>query len=56
MAEIINLRHARKARVRKEKAEKASEKRRVHGRSKAERQNEEQEHKRREQDLDGKML
>ena len=56
MAEIINLRHARKARVRKEKAEKASEKRRAHGRSKAERLGAEQERKRREQELDGKKL
>ena len=56
MAEIINLRQARKARAREEKAEKASEKRRVHGRSKAERLGEEQERKRREQELDGKKL
>jgi hypothetical protein len=56
MAEIINLRHARKTRARNEKAEKASEKRRVHGRSKAERLSEEQERKRLEQELDGKKL
>jgi hypothetical protein len=56
MAEIINLRHARKTRARNEKAEKASEKRRVHGRSKAERLSEERERKRRAQELDGKKL
>ena len=56
MAEIINLRHARKTRARNEKAEKASEKRRIHGRSKAERLDEEQERKRQEQELDGKKL
>jgi hypothetical protein len=56
MAEIINLRHARKTRARDEKAEKASEKRRVHGRSKAERLSEERERKHRELELDGKKL
>lgn len=54
MAEIINLRQVRKERARAEKAEKAAEKRRLHGRSKGQHHKEAHEKSRQEQELDGK--
>jgi hypothetical protein len=56
MVEIINLRQARKQRVRAEKEKKAAENRRSYGRTKAERQQSEQERIRAERELSGKQL
>jgi hypothetical protein len=55
-AEIINLRQARKQRARDDKATRAAENRSRFGRSKAEREREEQSLARAEQVLDGHLL
>ena len=56
MAEIVNLRRARKARDRKEKAERAEENRVAHGIGKAARRDSARERARRRRELDGKKL
>ncbi|HAT86490.1 DUF4169 family protein [Cohaesibacter gelatinilyticus] len=56
MAEIINLRQARKAKIRTEKDVKATENRRLHGRSKQEKQQSRNEASRLKQHLDGHRL
>ena len=53
MAEVINLRLARKARGRAEAGQKAAENRALHGRTKAERQRQEAEAARAERLIDG---
>ena len=56
MAEIVNLRQARKRLKRQEKAETATENRTRFGRSKAERRKAEAERDKTARDLDGKKL
>lgn len=56
LAEIINLRQARKRRARAEKQDKARERRLAHGRSKAERQREEAQREKAEADLERHRL
>ncbi|EKV30566.1 hypothetical protein C882_4525 [Caenispirillum salinarum AK4] len=56
MAEIINLRHARKQRARAEKEQQAADNRRKHGRTKAERRATDAERARADRDLSGKRL
>jgi len=51
-AEIVNLRRARKARIRTEKDAKAAENRRRHGRTKAEKQAESAERERAERHIE----
>ncbi|NCU12770.1 MAG: DUF4169 family protein [Sphingomonadaceae bacterium] len=53
MAEVINLRQARKAKVRNDKAEAAAHSRAQHGRSKAERQRQQAEAVRMARLIDG---
>jgi len=53
MTEVINLRQKRKAKARTEKDKKAAENRRIHGRTKAEKQQEKQEAERMSRHLDG---
>lgn len=53
MGEVVNLRRARKAKVRAEKELTATANRALHGRTKAERQAEETERARAERTLDG---
>jgi hypothetical protein len=56
MADLINLRQARKSRDRRAKAERATENRILFGRTGAERQRQETESNRRRDLLDGKRL
>ncbi len=56
VAEIVNLRQARKRRARQEKAAKAAENRRAFGRSKAERTSDEAEREKLQSTLDGQKL
>ncbi|WP_404381503.1 DUF4169 family protein [Caenispirillum salinarum] len=56
MAEIINLRQARKQRARVEKEQQAADNRRKHGRTKAERRATDAERARADRDLTGKRL
>lgn len=56
MAEIINLRQARKAKTRSVKDAKAAENRRLHGRNKQEKQQSRNEASKLEQHLDGHKL
>ena len=53
MTEVINLKQVRKAKSRTEKDKKAEENRRIHGRTKAQKQKEEQEAERLSRHLDG---
>jgi len=56
MGEVINLRQARKEKMRAEKARKAKENRVTHGRSKSVKTKDESELARRSHDLDTKKL
>lgn len=53
MAEVINLRAARKAKGRKDKAQSAAQNRALHGRTKAERQRQQAEAERAARQIDG---
>ncbi len=56
MADIINLRQAKKAIKRKNKSDEAAENRLKHGRKKSEKHIDAQEKARQEKNLDGKLL
>lgn len=56
MAEIINLRRARKRKVREARAERAEGQRIRFGRTKAQKERDDSRARRREQELDGKKL
>ena len=56
MASVVNLNRFRKAKKRADEQQRAAENRALHGRSKAERQKEEEARRRMDELLDGKKL
>ncbi|MFN4088601.1 MAG: DUF4169 family protein [Alphaproteobacteria bacterium] len=56
MTDLVNLNRFRKQRERDEKARRAAENRAKHGRTKAERGREVEDARRRDADLDGKLI